>query len=78
MSYACGSRRRKKDEEERRRKMMNEIDLFKFGFSNMLKVNGTFGVESIRILKGSSLKLFELICLFLWELFLYLTYRLSF
>ena len=35
---------RKKKEEERRKKM-NKIEIFKFGFSNLLKVSGTFGVD---------------------------------
>ena len=32
-------------EERRRRKKMNKIEIFKFGFSNLLKVSGTFGVD---------------------------------
>ena len=31
--------------EERRRKRMNKIENFKFVFSNLLKVKGTFGVD---------------------------------
>ena len=46
LSNACGRRKKKKkNEEERRRKKMNEIEIFKFGFSNLLKVIGTFEVD---------------------------------
>ena len=43
LSYACG--RRKKEGEERRREKINKIEIFKFGFSNLLKVSGPFGVD---------------------------------
>ena len=33
------------EKKEERRKKMNKIEIFKFGFSNLLKVNGTFGVD---------------------------------
>ena len=49
--------RRKKD----RRKKMNKIQIFKLGFSKLLKVSGTFGVDIA--LEYYSLKLFELLCL---------------
>ena len=45
-------------EEERRE--MNKIEIFKFGFSNLLKVNGTFGVDVA--LGEVDCKLFELLC----------------
>ena len=35
----------KKKEEEGRRRKINKIENFKFGFSNFLKVSGTFGVN---------------------------------
>ena len=35
LPYACGGRRKK----------MNKIEVFKFGFFNLLKVSGTFGVD---------------------------------
>ena len=31
--------------ERRRRKKKNKIEIFEFGFSNLLKVSGTYGVE---------------------------------
>ena len=40
LSFACGGRKKK----ERRRKM-NKIEIFKFVFSNLFKVSGTFGVD---------------------------------
>ena len=48
LSYIClwnkkEERRRKKKEEERRK--MNKIEILKFGFSNLLKISGTFGVK---------------------------------
>ena len=38
-------RMKEKEEEEERRKKMNKIQNFQFGFSNLLKVSGTFGVD---------------------------------
>ena len=34
-----------KKNEERQRKKMNKVEFFKFGFSNLLGVSGTFGVD---------------------------------
>ena len=41
LSYACGRRRKK----EKERTKMNKIKICKFGFSNLLKVIGIFGVD---------------------------------
>ena len=61
LSYAC--ERRKKEDEERRKKM-NQIEIFKFVFFKPVKGYWNYWSRySIRILKGSSLKHFELLCL---------------
>ena len=43
LSYACERRQRKEEEKIK----MTKVEIFKFGFSNLIKVyiSGTFGVD---------------------------------
>ena len=55
---------------------MNNIEIFKFGFFELVKGEWNFWSRySIRILKGSSSKLYSPSAWFFWELFLYFMYR---
>ena len=45
-------RRKKKDKDEDEARKINEIEIFRFGLSNLLKVRGTFGVDKHSNNKG--------------------------
>ena len=65
---------RKKKKKKKKKEDEQKIKNFKFGFFKLVK--GYFWSRcNIRILKGSSLKLFEPSASFFWESFLYLMYR---
>ena len=50
------------EERKKERKKINKIEIFKFGFLNLLNVCETFGVDIMLEYQTSSLKLFELLC----------------
>ena len=64
---------------KKERKKRNKMEIFKFGFSNLLKVSGTFGADiALEYQREVVVSFLSSSAWFFWELFLYLMYRWTF